>query len=240
MEKLINNIITEYSYLELFLLSFIYFFILYFLLGPLFKMACEQLEKRQLLYRITERKLRENQTRFEILHSLKSIVVFGFSIVPIIYLFRNNYVEVLPSSCLNICLGVLLLTSWNEIHFYISHKVLHLPYFMNKIHYIHHYSTVPTVYSVYSFHWIEALILSTVPLTIILFIPIPMLSMFIYPLISILLNFAGHCNFRIGNGNGHSLLLFGSRHNRHHVKGYKNYGFVLDIFDKLFSNRNKS
>jgi hypothetical protein len=48
---------------------------------------------------------------------------------------------------------------------------MHQKFMMKQIHYIHHKSNIPTVYSVFSFHWIEALLLSTVPITIIPLIP---------------------------------------------------------------------
>lgn len=110
---------------------------------------------------------------------------------------------------------------------------------MKRIHFIHHKSKVPTVYSVFSFHWVEAFLLSTVPLTIVPFIPFAILAIFIYPFVSILLNFAGHCNYRFGDGEGKSWRLFGTYHNEHHSKGRRNYGFSQNFLDKLFSKHNK-
>ncbi|MGB3946481.1 MAG: sterol desaturase family protein, partial [Bacteroidia bacterium] len=98
-------------------------------------------------------------------------------------------------------------------------------------------------YSVYSFHWLEALLLSTVPLTIVPFIPFSFISIALYPLTSILINYSGHCNYRFGNGNGKSWSLFGTNHNEHHFKNKKNYGFLLQFFDtinsKLANNKHK-
>lgn len=116
---------------------------------------------------------------------------------------------------------------------------MHQKWMMKNIHFIHHKSHVPTVYSVYSFHWFEALLLSTVPLTIVPFLPFAFVSVALYPLVSILINFSGHCNYRFGNGVGKSWKLFGTFHNEHHSKGRKNYGFALSVLDKLFSNQNR-
>ena len=109
---------------------------------------------------------------------------------------------------------------------------------MKKVHYIHHKSLVPTVFSVYSFHWLEALLLSTVPLSIVPFIPFSFTAIALYPMSSILLNFAGHCNYRFGKGKGESWRLFGTHHNEHHNKGRQNYGFAINFLDKLFSYKN--
>jgi Delta7-sterol 5-desaturase len=107
------------------------------------------------------------------------------------------------------------------------------------VHVVHHRSKVPTVFSVYSLHWFEALLLSSVPLTIAPFLPFAPLAIAIYPTVSILLNFAGHCNYRFGNGKGDSWKLFATEHNEHHRLGRKNYGFALNFFDKIITRINK-
>lgn len=239
MDILIENILSNYSYPLLFGLTILYFLILYFGVGSLFLVICKFLEKKNLLHKIIDKEVTKKQIRFEIKHSLKSIFVFGFSILPIIYLIRIDFIELLPNTWLNIIVGLVILTLWNEVHFYIVHRIMHQKFIMKKVHYIHHRSSIPTVYSVFSFHWIEALLLSTVPLIILLFLPFSIIAVFVFPLVSILLNFAGHCNYRFGNGKGTSWSLFGTYHNQHHSRGRKNYGFSLNFLDKLFSKNNK-
>ncbi|WP_199851621.1 sterol desaturase family protein [Brumimicrobium mesophilum] len=239
MEILIENILSNHSYPLLFGLTVIYFMILYFGVGSLFLAICKFLERKNILHKIIEKDVSKKQIKFEIKHSLISIFVFGFSIIPIIYLIRIDTIELLPNTWLNIFIGLGILTLWNEIHFYIVHRIMHHKFMMKKVHYIHHKSTVPTVYSVFSFHWIEALLLSTIPLTIVPFIPFSIIAVFLFPLVSILLNFAGHCNYRFGGGKGADWSLFGTYHNEHHSRGRKNYGFSLNFLDKLFSKNNK-
>ena len=176
---------------------------------------------------------------FEIRHSFKSIIIFGFSGLPVVYLVRMGLIHLLPNSFFNICWGLALLTLWNELHFFLVHRLMHTPFFMRNVHKIHHKSFTPTVFSVYSFHWFEALLLSTVPLTIAPFINFAPSAIFLYPLASILINFAGHCNYRFGNGAGAAWKLFGTRHCEHHVKNSKKYGFATDIFDKINNHFNK-
>ncbi|MCL5245643.1 sterol desaturase family protein [Cellulophaga sp. 20_2_10] len=239
MDFLIKDILFNYSYITLYWLTFGYFIFLYFGVGSLFLFICKTLEKKHFLNKIESKEVSKKQIAFEIKHSIKSIVVFGFSIMPIIYLIRINVVELVPNTWFNIAAGVTLLTLWNEVHFYIVHRIMHQKFMMKNVHYIHHKSRVSTVYSVFSFHWIEALLLSTIPLTIVPFIPFSIVAVFIYPLVSILLNFAGHCNYRFGEGKGTSWRLFGTYHNEHHSRGRKNYGFSLNFLDKLFSKHNK-
>ena len=239
MESFIENVLFRYSYLELFGLSFGYFLFLYFGLGLLFLNLCKVLEKKGFISKIEPEKVSKKQVAYEIKHSLKSIFVFGLSVVPIIYLVRIEFIDQLTNTWYNILIGVIILTLWNEIHFYFVHRLMHQKFMMKHVHIIHHKSKIPTIYSVYSFHWIEAFALSTVPLTIVPFIPFSIVAVFIYPIISILLNFAGHCNYRFGNGMGDSWKLFGTHHNQHHSRGRRNFGFSLNVLDKWFSRHNK-
>lgn len=234
MQELIQEILYDYSYFKLFSLSFGYFMLLYFGIAPLFLYCCKWLASKKILYKIEPKKVTIAQIRFEIKHSLLSIMIFGLSVIPIIYLIRVDIISLLPNTAFNIILGIFILTLWNEIHFYLVHRLMHSKFFMKRVHNIHHRSKIPTVYSVYSFHWLEAILLSTVPLTITPFIPFSIVAIFIYPLVSILLNYAGHCNYRFGHGEGKSWILFGTWHNQHHSKARKNYGFALNFMDKLF------
>ncbi|WP_339923914.1 sterol desaturase family protein [uncultured Cyclobacterium sp.] len=239
MEPFIEHVLYDYSYLTLFGLSFGYFLVLYFGVGSLFLAVCKYLESHNLLHKIRPEIVSRSQVIFEIKHSLKSIVVFGFSIIPVIYFVRLSIIELLPNTWLTVLLGLIALTLWNEVHFYLVHRLMHQKFMMKKVHCIHHKSHVPTVFSVYSFHWVEAFLLSTVPLTILPFMPFAILAVFIFPLISILLNFAGHCNYRFGNGTGNGWEHFGTYHNEHHSRGRKNYGFALNFLDKIFSRQNR-
>jgi len=211
---------------------------LYFGIGSLFLYVCKYLEHRNILRKIVHKEVKQKQVYFEIKHSIKSIIVFGFSIIPVIYLIRIDSVKLLPNTGRNIVIGLILLTLWNEVHFYIVHRIMHQKFMMKHVHFIHHKSNTPTVYSVFSFHWIEAFLLSTVPITIIPFIPFSIVAVMVYPLVSLLLNFAGHCNYRFGDGKGKSWKLLGTHHNEHHSRGRKNYGFALNLLDELFSKQN--
>lgn len=231
--KLIHTIIYEYSYIQLYGLTFLYFFFLYYGIAPVFNKACIWLESKGVVHKIITKKATKRQKKTERIHSLKSIFIFGFSGLPIVYWIRMNSTELLPDTFLNIVSGILLLTVWNEVHFFVVHRIMHLPFFMKHVHRVHHKSITPTVYSVFSFHWFEALLLSTVPITLLPFLPFSPIAIFLYPLTSILLNYAGHCNYRFGKGEGADWKLFGTRHNAHHSAFKKNYGFASPVLDKL-------
>ncbi|MDX5395379.1 MAG: sterol desaturase family protein [Hymenobacteraceae bacterium] len=240
LQSLIQDVIYKLTYYQIYFLVMLYFLLMYFVLAPAFLQTCKFLERRKVLHKISSGQVSRKQVSTEIKRSVSSILVFGFSGIPIVYLIRTGHIVLLEDNLYNILFGVLLLSLWNELHFFVVHRLMHLPYFMKRVHYVHHQSKVPTVYSVYSFHWFEALLLSTVPLTIAPFVPLPALAFVFYPLASILLNFSGHCNYRFGNGRGSNWVFFATRHNEHHYKGKNNYGFATHYLDKIYKRINKS
>lgn len=233
LHALVEDIIYKYTYLEVVGITIAYFLLLYFGLGPFFLRVCKYLWKKKFLQKIIANEASPKQIRFEIRHSLQSIIIFGFSAVPLIWMIRQGWVKLLPDSFGYVILGLIILSVWNEIHFFVIHRLMHIPFFMRRVHYVHHRSITPTVYSVYSFHGLEAFLLSTVPLTIAPWIPFSPIAIFLYPLVSILLNFCGHCNYRFGNGTGAGWKILSTRHAEHHRKSRNNYGFASPILDNL-------
>jgi len=232
--RLTHTILFESSWLELFLLTTVYFLFLYFVIGFVFAKTASFFVRKGWANRIVQKPLLKGQVWYEIRHSLSSVFVFGFSGFPIVFLVREGWLTLLPDTFWNVLFGVAGLNLWNELHFFLVHRLMHTSFFFRYVHKVHHHSVVPTVYSVYSFHWLEAFLLSTVPMTWLVFFPLSPLALFIYPLTSILLNFAGHSNARFGNGRGNPLQLFGTTHNDHHSKGRKNFGFATPCLDNLY------
>ena len=146
METFIENVLFDYPYWALFSLSFGYFLLLYFGVGNLFLQVCKYLESRRIISKIIPKEVSSKQIAFEVRHSLKSIVVFGFSIIPIIYLIRAEMIRLLPNTWYNILIGVVILSLWNEVHFYIVHRLMHHKFMMKHVHFIHHQSKIPTIY----------------------------------------------------------------------------------------------
>jgi Delta7-sterol 5-desaturase len=235
LESTKHYLLFEASYFVIYGLTVVYFLFLYFVLGAIFLKTCLFLEKHNWLNRITLAQETPQQVRTEMRYSLGSMAMFGFTSVLLIGMVRHGYFTLLPDSLSHTLIGVTLLTMWNEVYFFIVHRLMHIPFMMRRFHHIHHRSVVPTVYSIYSFHWLEAFLLGNVPLTLAPFVPFSALTLVFYPLASILINFAGHCNYRFGDGQGSRWLTFGTTHNTHHSKGAKKYGFATFILDSIHS-----
>ena len=239
-KELLNKVLVEYNYFEIYALTVVYFLLLYFALGYLFLWVCKVLERKNILEKVVPTTNPNKNIAFEIKNSFLSILVFGFSGVAMVYLVREGFVILKAETLLNTLLGVVLLTLWNELHFFVVHRMMHIPFLYRTVHKIHHQSKIPSVFSVYSFHWLEALLLSLVPISIAPFFSVSASAIFLYPLASILLNYAGHCNYRFGTGKGPSWKLIGTRHSEHHFRNTKNYGFAMTVFDWLFSSTKKN
>jgi Delta7-sterol 5-desaturase len=232
-----DTIFTKYSSFELFLLTTAYFSVLYFGLGWLFWKMCRLFFHQGWMKKISDRTYSKTQLLFEIRQSAVSIVIFGFSALPLTYLINTNVIKLSDNSLINTLLGLLILTIWNEIHFYIIHRIMHLPALMKHVHYIHHRSVVPSVFSVYSFHPLEAALLSSVLLCIAPFYNFCSAALMLFPTVSILINFIGHSNYRLNLNTTKKWLLFASKHNDHHGKAGREFGFMTNFMDNFFTKK---
>lgn len=238
MNQIIENITYNSNYL--FIYIFLYHLFLYFVVGHIFVYFCRVLSKRGWLEKIINQTITREQYLFEKKNSLISILII--SIVGFIqfYLIRISWIELDENTWSSVLIGLLILNLWNEVHFFLIHRMMHIPFFMKHVHKIHHKSSVPTVFSGYSFHWFEALLLGTVTLSITPFVKLSLIAIFLYPLNSILLNFSGHCNYKFKNNwINKNVTSYGINHNNHHSKYAKNFSFVTSVLDKIFS-RGKS
>jgi sterol desaturase/sphingolipid hydroxylase (fatty acid hydroxylase superfamily) len=229
----VNDILYHWPYWQASVLIFLYFILLYFLFAFLFEKGITLLAKKKWISKIDHRPLMEDQEKKEKRNSVLSMLIFGLHTIPVLWVIRMNWTTVWEDTPLLILASLVIVFLWNEIHFFMVHRLLHIPYFMKTVHKVHHRSRTPTIYSIFSFHWFEAFLLGTVSLTYILIFPFSPLVLGIFPIVSIVLNFIGHCNYRFGNGTGRSWKLFATHHNEHHGKGRQNFGFAINWLDKL-------
>ncbi len=212
-----------------------YFAFLYFGLGWLYWKTCRLFYSMGWMERINEQPYPKQQQLFELRQSVFSIIIFGFSAPVLASLIQKNIIHLGEPTGTNIVLALVILTFWNEIHFYIIHRIMHLRWLMKHVHHIHHRSVRPSVFSVYSFHPLEAALLSTVLVTIAPFYPFPAAALMLFPVVSILINFAGHSNYRLVLKSPKPWMLFATKHSAHHGKAGREFGFMTNFMDRLFT-----
>ena len=188
---------------------------------------------------IEKRPLGAGQVRAEIVGSLVSIAIFAVYGVITALAERRGVIAInWDPTLLTICLNLVLLTLWNEVHFYACHRVLHTRWLYRKVHAVHHRSMVPTPFSTFSFHWFEATLLSSVMILALLVWPLDIVTIVIFPGISLIGNSIGHMNYAVfPDKNEAELLAACQRHTAHHTRWSGNYGFYLPWLDRWLGTR---
>lgn len=230
-----DHFFDRFNLIELYWITVGYFAFLYFGLGWIFWKTCRWMLKLGWVEKISDKAYSRRQLLFELKYSLYSILIFGFSSWPLAWQFKHHVIPAGGNSPGKILAGLVILTFWNEIHFYLIHRLLHLPFLIRRVHYIHHRSIVPSVFSVFSLHPVESALLSTVLITITPFYPFPTAALMLFPTVSILINFMGHSNYRLVVPEARKWMPFATRHNAHHGKAGQEFGFMMRFMDKLFT-----
>ena len=119
---------------------------------------------------------------------------------------------------------------WTDLHFYVTHRLMHMNAFVyQNIHYMHHESHNPNIWSSLSFHPMEACIFFSAYL-ICLYISLPMYLFYGFKLGMVLGPIQAHCGYDLGK-----IVKGPAHHYLHHSLQRGNFGgFPTGIWDKLF------
>ncbi len=215
---------------------FFFFFAAMYLVGAfLTEFFIKKLSAKGKLVEINHA-LKPNQKRDEILRSLTSVFVFSLQAIPLQWLISKGFFEIGLNNFADILWQIPVLFVWNEIHFYIIHRLLHQKWLFKNVHFVHHLSKEPTAFSVFSFHWIEAFLLGTVIFFPLIFFKLNIFAALSLPVFSIVLNFIGHSNHdRYWIGHEDEIKHFSFRHSMHHKWSRGNFGFMLPFLDQIFN-----
>lgn len=187
---------------------------------------------------IDDRPLQKDQIRTEVLWSLVSIAIFGLYGLATVWLDAKGWVHLRWTlDARGIALDLLVMTAWNELHFYACHRLLHTRWLFRRVHAVHHRSVRPTPWSTYGFHPVEAALLGSVMVTALLFWDLTVFGAILYPLVSLAMNVLGHSNWTLLEGRAMGRPLAASvHHSLHHRKVGGNYGFLVPWLDSAFKS----
>jgi len=216
------------------LVGVLYFAAIYLLFGGLNWWLTQSLLPR-LGYgrRIDPRPLAPGQIRQEIGRSSLSILIFGGGlIVPWAMLHWGWARLAVDPGWSRVLLEMVVLFVWNELHFYVNHRLLHTPW-LRRFHHPHHRSQVATPFATYSFHPVEAIMLGSVPLIPMLVHDFSLFALASLPVMSLLLNNLGHSNYEFSSmAPARGWRAASRRHHLHHACYNGNYGFLFGGFDR--------
>ncbi|RZL91771.1 MAG: sterol desaturase family protein, partial [Variovorax sp.] len=165
-------------------------------------------------------------------------LIFGLGMVFPWGLLQLGWARLAPDpSGLQIALEILALAVWNDVHFWVNHRLLHGRW-LRRFHGPHHRSVVTTPFATYSFHPIEALMLGNVILWPMLVHDFSFWALASVPVFSLFFNNVGHSNYDFFPKVSYDHWFAASRrHHLHHACHNGNYGFQFTFMDRLFGTR---
>lgn len=168
--------------------------------------------------------------------SMLSIMIFGLGMIFPWGILQLGWAKLAVNPSLaQVLFEIVILIVWNEIHFYINHRLLHTRW-LRKYHLPHHRSVVTTPWSAYSFHPLEAVMLGNVILLPMLVHEFSVYALFAVPLFSLLFNSIGHSNFDFNPRSRRVIFNGARRHHLHHACFHGNYGFMFPFMDWIFKS----
>ncbi|TKR55006.1 sterol desaturase family protein [Allopusillimonas ginsengisoli] len=187
------------------------------------------------------RPLTPDQLRREFTLSALSILIFGLGMIFPWGLIQLGWATLAPhASATQIMLEILALMAWNDVHFWVNHRLLHTKW-LRRFHLPHHRTIVVTPFSTYAFHPVEALMLGNVILLPMMVHDFSFWSLLSVPLFSLFFNCIGHSNYDFFPGVSYSHWFAASRrHHLHHACYNGNFGFQFTFMDRLFGTRLKA
>lgn len=184
------------------------------------------------------RPLAPGQLSRELKQSAASILIFGCGMIFPWGLLQLGWAHLAHNaSAQRILVEILALVIWNDVHFWVNHRLLHTRW-LRRFHLPHHRSVVTTPFSTYSFHPVEALMLGNVILLPMLVHDFSFWALFTVPLFSLFFNCIGHANYDFFNKVSYQHWFAASRrHHLHHVCYNGNYGFQFTFMDRVLNTR---
>lgn len=188
---------------------------------------------------IEKRPLLRGQIFSEFAASMRSVLAFGVGLIVPWLMIKYEWATVhFDTSLTVVLLEGLALILWNDLHFYVIHRLLHKHF--KKLHAPHHRSRVATPFSAYSMSVAEAVLLGSVMPLAMLAHDFSLIALLLLPVWSITINALAHSNSTFAWGKEHSGLRFVLHHQAHHSKYHGNYSFFFSQLDSWFNSHQKT
>ena len=228
---LLLDLTNRANAVEIFAAATLGFAAIYFGLGALTAWMTTRVLPRLGVGRVIDtRPLVRHQVRDEVLRSLASIAIFGLYGVLTVALDARGLAHLRWAlEPRRLLADLIVMTVWNEVHFYACHRLLHVRWLYKRVHLVHHRSVRPTPWSTYSFHPVEAALLGSVMICALAFWDLTIFGAILYPLVSLSMNVLGHSNYALSDAG--MLGNASARHSLHHQRVRGNYGFLVPWLD---------
>jgi Delta7-sterol 5-desaturase len=177
----------------------------------------------------------------EFTSSLRTVVVYIVLAIPMIWAFRNGYLQTYQGevSALGYAGYLLAIVVAHDAWFYWTHRAMHTKLLYKHFHRFHHRTITPTAWTAYAFAVPEAAVMFLFMPLYAFLVPTPGPVLFAFLAVMILRNTMGHAGLELHPAGwaSHPLLKWIStttHHDMHHGTSYNhNYGFYFTWWDKL-------
>jgi len=182
-----------------------------------------------------------NQTKKEILYSLKSSLVFAIVGTGAYWLWQEGYTSIYLSVAAfgwwYLPVSFLLYSLLHETYYYWVHRAMHHKSLYRSVHQAHHTSIVPSPWTAFSFHPWEALIESLILPVLLFVIPIHPVVLAFYLLLMTISSVINHLDIEIypvllRRSLIGKLLIGATHHHYHHSEFSTNYGLYYTFWDQ--------
>lgn len=234
------------------ILSLIFFLIIigrYFLIAGLFYLLFYIWYPKKWAHRkISNKKYRPGQFKKEIKWSTLSAGIFSVSGTITVILWQKGftyiYTEAGSYGWWYLPVSLLLIMFLQETYYYWMHRWMHKPSVFKRIHRVHHESNIPSPFTAFSFHPLEALLQAIFLPIIFMIVPVHYWVIIVLLSIMSITSVINHLDIEIYSEKPQSLFnkwIIGSTHHSLHHKHYKyNYGLYFTFWDVLKNTQNPS
>lgn len=192
--------------------------------------------------RVSPNRPSDEQIRREIVHSLRSIAIFGVVTLAVIFAILSGWTQMYRRvddyGWVWFWLSIAIMVVMHDTYFYWTHRLMHHRRLFRYFHRTHHLSTSPTPWAAYAFSPAEAFVQAGIGPLIVFTIPTHAAAFAAFMLWQISFNVLGHSGHEIFprwflRSPAGWLLNSVTHHALHHEKFRANYGLYFNVWDRL-------
>lgn len=213
----------------------------FFIAGVFFLVFYVFFRKRFSRNKIQQRRAKPGDFAREVLHSVLSSAIMSAEAAILLFTpFRHHtlvYASLrqYPIWWIPVSLGIALVI--HDTYFYWMHRVMHHPALFRYVHLVHHRSVNPSPWASYSFHIIEAAIEGAIVFVLAFILPVSVLTVLLFTVVSFVINVYGHLGYeimpkRLIKSPVFRIINTSVYHNLHHSKFKGNYSLYFRHWDR--------
>ncbi len=213
----------------------------YFMLALILDSIFKSLSKSKHVFKIQDTGFKDHHFKREVFYSFISCLIFSAATCLLYWMHDSGetqlYTTIDPYKIIYYPFSLILVLIAQDFYFYWTHRLLHLPFLMRRVHATHHLSHQPSTYTAFSFHPVEAVIQAAILPILPCIIPMHTSVIFIFAVYNLIVNMIGHSGYeffpvwfkkswfgRISNTPVY--------HDYHHQRANGNFGLYFNVWDK--------